>query len=420
MDFRLALASCDAAGEVTEVDEPIIRARIPERVRSEERRGNRALVFRRVSDADAAIVGNLYGSRERVCRSLAAQGYPELFARLDRAIAYPAPIVRRPDARDAWEVRSSPDLTRLLPAMRYSRDDVTPYLTSGILLARDPGSGEHHVCFVRMSIAGGAKLLVNPATARIRRIVESTVGRGEPLDVAILIGAPTEVTLMACVGVGDGVDKLEVAQSIGGSGLAFTDDPLPLPTSTEYVLTGRIVPSYEREGPVGDQKGLYSVRERNPVCIVDAVRMRRDPHFHSISGGVSREHVELVTLGPRATLERIRRETPELLRYDLPFYAGGRLAVLVVADGFRPATLAERLWKISSVRGFVAVNRDVKARSASDLLWAIVERASQAEQFAFSRSGVPGIKPGKFLIDATETDLEDWNHRRIEVYREPG
>ena len=119
-------------------------------------------------------------------------------------------------------------------------------------------------------------------------------------------------------------------------------------------------------------------------------------------------------------LERLRRETPELLRYELPFYAGGRLAVLVVADGFRPAALAERLWRISSVRGFVAVNRDVGARSASEVLWAIVERARDAERFAFSGAGTPGVKPGKFLVDATEVDPDDWNHRRIEVYRPPG
>ncbi|GMU70694.1 MAG: UbiD family decarboxylase [Burkholderiales bacterium] len=419
MDFRSALAVCDDAGEVAEIEERVLRAGIPARVRGEERRRNRALLFRRVDDTDAAIVGNLYGSRRRVCRSLAARSYPELFARLDRALADPAPIVRRSNLRHDWEVTNAPDLVRLLPAMRYSRDDVTPYLTSGILLARDPASGDHHLCFVRMSIVGGAKLLVNPATARIRSIVEATVGRGEALDVAVLVGAPAEVTLMACVGVADGVDKLEVAQSLAGGGLAFTDDPLPLPVSTEYVLTGRIVPSFEREGPVGDQKGLYSVRERNPVCLVDAVRVRREPRFHSISGGVSREHIELVTLGPRAVLERVRRDTPGLLRYELPFHAGGRLAVLVVADGYRPAELAERLWKISSVRGFVAVNRDVRALSAPDLLWAIVERAREVERFMFPGPHAPGVKPGKFLIDATETDLDDWNHRRIEVLREP-
>lgn len=419
MDFRLALAACGDAGEVATVDDEIDRAGIPGRVRDEERRRNRVLVFRHVRDADATIVGNLYGSAKRICRALSVRSYAELFAKLDRAIASPAPLVRRAGEQDARSIVRSPDLARLLPAMRYSRDDVTPYLTSGILLARDPASAKHHVCFVRMSVAGGNKLLVNPATARIRRIVQDTVGRGEPLDVAILVGAPSEVTLMACVNTGDGLDKLEVAQAMAGDALAYSDGPLPLPVSAEYALTGRIVPAFEREGPVGDQKGLYSLREHNPACVVEAISIRREPCFHSVSGGVSREHIELVTLGPRAVLERVRRDTPGLLGYELPHYAGGRLAVLVVADGFRPAALAERLWSISSVRGFVAVNRDVAAHSAPDVMWAIVERAVDAERFAFSKAGTPGIKAGKFLVDATEADLADWNHRRIEVYRPP-
>lgn len=418
MDFRSTLAACTAAGEVDEVGEGLDRTDLPQRVKDEERRRNRALAFRQVRDADAIVVGNLYGSAKRICRSLSASGYAALFTRLDSAIAQPASLLRRAGAQGDCEITRSPDLARLLPAMRYSRDDVTPYLTSGILLARDPASGAHHVCFVRMSVAGGNKLVVNPATARIRRIVQETVGRGVPLDVAILVGAPSEVVLMACVGTGE-VDKLEVAQALGGEAFGYTDDPLPVPLSTEYVMTGRIVPSFEREGPVGDQKGLYAVRERNPVCLVDTLRVRREPRFHSISGGVSREHVELVTLGPRAVLERLKRETPELLRYELPFHAGGRLAVLVVADGFRPAVLAERLWSISSVRGFVAVNRDVDARSAPDVLWAIVERAREAERFAFAKAGAPGVKAEKFLVDATEPDLDDWNHRRIEIYRAP-
>lgn len=67
----------------------------------------------------------------------------------------------------------------------------------------------------------------------------------------------------------------------------------------------------------------------------------------------------------------------------------------------------------------MAVNRDVRALSAPDLLWAIVERAREVERFMFPGPHAPGVKPGKFLIDATETDLDDWNHRRIEVLREP-
>ncbi|MCC6869099.1 MAG: UbiD family decarboxylase [Burkholderiales bacterium] len=417
MDFRSVVKACEAAGDVSRVEAIIGRSALPERVRHEERRGNRALVFEHVEDTPARIVGNLYGSAKRVCRALGAPDYATLFARLDQAIANPATPVRRATALDDVDVIGSPDLPRQLPVMRYSRHDAAPYLTSSILLVRDPASGVHHLCFVRMAVDGGNELLVNPATTRIRRIVETALQRGDTLPVAILVGAPSAITLLGCVNVGADVDKLAVAQALAGNTLGFTDDALPIPVGCEYVLTGRIVPRYAREGPVGDQKGLYSLRARNPTCVVDALHVRRDPWFHSVSGGVSREHVELVTLGPRAVLERIKRDTPELLRYELPHHAGGRLGVLVVADGFRPAALAERLWAISSVRGFVAVNRDVGARRAADVLWAIVERARDASQFAFSPSGLPGIKPGKFFIDATESDLGDWNHRRIDIFR---
>lgn len=419
MDFRSVVAVCEAAGEITRVEATVRRAALPARVREAERRGNRALVFDRLEGTTARVIGNLYGAPRRICRSLGARDYATLFRRLDRAIARPATLVADGGTTDDIDVIASPDLIRRLPAMRYSKSDATPYLTSSILLVRDPASGAHHLCFVRMSLTGGNELVVNPATARMRRIVDTALGRGDPLPVAILVGAPSEVTLLACVNVGANVDKLAVAQALAGGAMRFTDGPLAVPVGCEYVLTGHIVPHYTREGPVGDQKGLYSLRERNPTCIVDALHVRREPMFHSVSGGVSREHVELVTLGPRAVLERIKRDTPELLRYDLPFFAGGRLGVLVVADGFRPASLAPRLWEISSVRGFVAVNRDVGSRRASEVLWAIVERARDAADFAFSRQGVPGTKPGKFFIDATESDLTDWNHRRIEVLPAP-
>lgn len=416
VDFRSVVKACEVAGEASRVEAMIDRGAIPERVRREERRGNRALVFDHVEDTAARIVGNLYGSARRVCRSLGAPDYATLFTRLDAAIANPAALARSTAATGDVDVIASPDLARQLPVMRYSQHDATPYLTSGILLARDPATGAHHLCFVRMAIVGGNEVLVNPATARIRRIVETALHGGDALPVAILVGAPPPITLLACVNVGSDVDKLVVAQSLAGGALTFTGDPLPIPVGCEYVLTGRLVPRYAREGPVGDQKGLYSLRERNPTCVVDALQVRRTPWFHSISGGVSREHVELITLGPRAVLERVKRDTPELLRYDLPHYAGGRLAVLVVAEGYRPGVLAERLWGISSVRGFVAVNRDVGSRLASDVLWAIVERARDADRFAFSDDAVPGRRPGKFFVDAT-ADLSDWNHRRVEIYR---
>jgi 2,5-furandicarboxylate decarboxylase 1 len=420
MDFRAVLAAGATSGQLDTIGDEVGCAEIPMRIAAEQRRRNRVLLFERVIDADASVVGNLYGSSKRLCRALSSRSYADLFRRFEAAIEQPSALRRRASTWDGHERTSTPDLVRTLPAIRHSQDDVSPYLTSGILLAKHPETGRHHVCFVRMSIAGSNKLLINPATTRILQIVEATVGRGRELEVAILIGAPSEVTMMACVTVPDTVDKLEAAQSLAGESLAWSEDALPVPLSTEYVLMGRVIPRFEREGPVGDQKGLYSVKDRNPTCLVDEIRIRRNPVFHSILGGVSREHIELITLGPRSVLERLQQRTPGIVRYELPFFAGGRLAVLVVRPGFDPRSVVDTLWSISSVRGFVAVNEDVQGRSAAEVLWAIVERAKVRERFSFSEAGVPNVKPGKFLIDATAADLSDWNQRKIEVFHPDG
>jgi len=416
MEFRQFVASSRHANGTGVVSEAVRCAEIAARVAQAERGRNRAVLFSRVIDRQASVVGNLFGSASRICRALSARSYPQLFRRLERALENPVPIRRRAlDANDYF-VSSDPDLTGLLPATRYSQADATPYLTSGIIMARYPRSERRHACFLRMALVGENRLLINPGTPRIRQILDETVGKGAELEVTILIGPPVELVLMACVTMPGEQDKLEVAQAMAGEHLEFSEDPLPVPRSTEYVLRGRVLPQYEKEGPFGEVGGLYSVKERNPVCVIDALWQRKDPVFHSVSAGVSREHLELVSLGARSFLERLKRATPEILRYDIPAFGSDRLAVLTVKDGFDPRILTGRLWQVPIVRGFVFVNADVGARSASDLLWAVLHRASNMGHFRFSEMRHPVYNTDKFVVDATVSDLSAWENRRVTVY----
>lgn len=416
MELRAALEAARRAGEVDEAGTDVPMEGIPARIAREERGANRAVCFAAGGRACGTIVGNLFGSRARLRAALGAAGDDELFRRLDAAIAAPQPLAPRGALGEGRRFVAHPDLLAQLPALRHSAEDGTPYLTSAVLAVRDSENGRHHFCFVRMAMAGGNRLVVNPATKRMKQIVEGSLGRGEALDAAILIGPPAEVVLLACVSVPAGTDKFEVAQAFAGGGLPFAAHGIPVPAQTEVVLTGRILPAYEREGPVGDQKGLYSLRARNPVCEVDGLWTRPDALYHTVAGGVSREHIALVSLGPRAELHRIARDCPGLLRFDLPHFAGGRLAVLTVAEDFEPDRVLDRLWKISSLRGCIAVNADVDEASSAELLWSILERARLPSQFRFSEAGHPVSGAKKFFIDAFTRQPGDWNERRIRVY----
>lgn len=416
MEFRQCVAMSLQKRETTIVDRSVACADIPAWVADAERMRNRALLFDSVEGRSASVVGNLFGSAGRICQAFSVKSYTQLFRRLEQAIERPSSIRRAQFPVGDYDLITDPDLLRLLPAIRYCREDATPYLTSGIVLVRYPGSRRHHACFVRMAVVGENRLLVNPGTPRIRQIVAETVGKGEELDVAIIVGAPTELILMACTTMPGEQDKLEVAQALAGDSLIYADDDLPVPIGAEYVLRGKIVPRYEKEGPFGEVGGVYSVKENNPVCVIDRMWQRRNPIFHSISAGTSREHLELLSLGPRSYLERIRRAHRKIIRYSLPGFGADRLAVLVVKDGFDPRILKERLWNVPIVRGFVFVNEDVASRSAPDLLWAVLQRASNRDHFNFSDQRHPVYNTDKFFVDATVADLSALENRRVGVY----
>lgn len=418
MEFREFVANSRRAQQTGVVAEAVACTEIPARVADAERGHNRALLFSRVIDRQASVVANLFGSGRRICQALSARNYPQLFRQLERAIENPVPIKCGTLRGSDYVVTRDPDLSRLLPAIRYSQEDATPYLTSGVVVAQFPSSGRRHVCFARMAVLGENRLLINPGTPRIRQIVEETVGRGEELEISVLIGPPVELILMACTTMPGEQDKLEVAQAMAGEQLLFSDHRLPVPASTEYVLRGRVIPQFEKEGPFGEVGGVYSVKESNPVCLVDELWERRNPLYHSVSAGMSKEHLELVSLGPRSFLERLKRATPEILRYDMPAFGADRLAVLVVKDGFDPRVVVERLWQVPIIRGFVFVNMDVGSRSAADVLWAVLHRANNSDHFRFSEQRLAVYNANKFFIDATVNDPAAWENRRVDVYTE--
>jgi UbiD family decarboxylase len=326
------------------------------------------------------------------------------------------PIRQGPLRTGKYHLLKSPDLPQSLPLLKYSREDATPYLTAGILLTRHPSSGRRQLCFVRMAMVGGHRLLLNPATPHVRSLVNDTLGQGQELPLAVLIGPPVEIILLAGLSVPDGVDKLEVGQAMAGDGLAFSEETLPIPLGTEYVLKGRLIPQYGKEGPFGDLKGLYSVKEKNPLFFVDELRVAHDPLFHSISAGRAREHVTLVSMGPLVLLESLKRDCPGIVRYELPRFGGGRLAVFVVKQGFNPDAIAARLWRIPILRGFVFINEDVNRQSAEDLWWALLQRAKDRDNFRFSEEKHDVFQERKFVIDATAGDLASWENRRVAVF----
>jgi 2,5-furandicarboxylate decarboxylase 1 len=319
---------------------------------------------------------------------------------------------------DGYTTIVRPDLAEVIPLIKYSREDATPYLTAGIVLVKDPANGQFHICYVRMAFIGGNKLIFNAATPRIKKIVASTVGQGRRLDLTILIGPPTEIILTAGMSMPKGIDKFKVAVALANGEIKLVKDKTTTYAfPSEFVFKATVIPEYTSEGPFGDLKGLYSFKPENPICLVRKVIHRKKPLFHSVSAGTSNEHFWLVTMGVRYYLEKLKQKYDYFLRYSMPTFGVGRIAFLVMKENFNREEFVQQLWKIPITRTFVFVNRDVNTRSAADILWAVTQRARDVDNFMFSEKKHPVFQERKLVIDATVADYNLWDNRRIEVFR---
>ncbi len=415
MEFRLFLKKFQDDDEIKVVSDRIDCREFPGHIVAEEKRENRAVLFENISGCRGKMVGNLFGSQERINQSFEVTETSAIFDKIDHAVANPRSLkVITPDQHE-YGRSSNPALMEHLPPIIHSHHDSTPYITSGVVLARNPDSGKHHLCFVRLSVQDSNVVLFNPQTPRIKEMVAKTVGRGNPLDVAILIGSPTEIMLLGALSFSDEIDELQVAQALGGESLRFFEHGLPVPMSTEVILFGKVLPEYRHEGPFGELTGMYSTHS-NPICVVDELWERKEFVYHSILGGVSCEHVALVSLKARHELEQLKNQSAHILDYRLPRFAAGKLCLLVVADGFSKDDVVRDLFNVPLVKLFVLLNEDTDIRCSDDVLWALTQRMSGAGDFNFSdENPVKGLA-SKTIVDATVDDLSDWSNVRVEVY----
>jgi UbiD family decarboxylase len=415
MDFRQFLVIREQAGDVCLVEEEVSPREIPARIQAEENGQDRVILFKNIADYPGSVVGNAYGSTQRINKALGAEDTMEFYRRADEAIASPEKPNFIPFEASDYIVTRNPDLAKKLPQIIHSEHDSTPYITSGVVLARHPETGRHHMCFVRLSVQEDNKVLFNPRTFRIKEIADKTLGVGEPLDIVVLIGAPSEITLLGGLSIPDEVDEVEFVQSWGGKNINFYDRDLPVPAGTEMVLIGRVEPENRAEGPFGDMRGFY-ITNPNPICEITEMWERPDVKYHSVLGGMSHEHIGLVSLKPRHALEQIKAQFPGVLDYHLPHYAAGQLAILRVTEDVAKEDLIQALFKVGLAELFILLNEDTDAVSPEEVLWALTQRTGDAADFSFHDADPARGNTKRTVIDATVGDLSDWRNKRVNIY----
>ncbi len=249
---------------------------------------DKTLVFEKVDGYDFRVIGNLCCSRDSLYRALST-GKEEYNEKVARAVENPVtPRIVKNARCFEGEVKGLHEL----PILRHFRGDGGKYITSGVVVAKDPEHGRN-ASVHRLMVMGENRLAIRLVERHLYEYHRRAEEGGEPLEIAIAIGVHPAVLYAAGYSPPRGYDELSLANALLDGKLELarcrTVD-VEVPAESEIVIEGRILPG-ERvdEGPFVDITGTYDIVREQPVVEVTGIAHRRNAYYHALLPG-GREH----------------------------------------------------------------------------------------------------------------------------------
>ncbi len=294
-------------------------------------------------------------------------------------------------------VHTDVDLHALLPIPTHSEHDNGPYITAGMVIARNPVTGVQNVSIHRIQVHGKDRMALLMLPRHLLAIYKMAQAKGEALPVAIVIGADP-LTLLASQAISQiDYDELEIAGALHGVPLPVVkclSNDVRVPANAEIVIEGRILPDeMDEEGPFGEFPKYYSAREPREVIAVDRVTHRNKPIFHTIVPA-EMEHLLLGSIPREATiLAHLQRSFANVLDVHLSMGGVGRYHLFVKVrkthEGQPKNVILGAFGAHYDIKHVVVVDDDVDVHDPRQVEWAVSTRF-QADQDLIVIAGAQG------------------------------
>ena len=377
----------DLRGFLDALGDELIRVREPLSPKHEiaallKQAQGRAVLFEQVPGFPGArIAGNLLSSRRLAARALGTTEDGLIDTYVARSTQGVPPV--RAGEVPAQEVvhRQPADIGALLPLMTHHERDAAPFLTCGMVLARDPATGMRGMGVHRMMYKGGNRFGILLANPPLSLYLANAEAAGKPLEVAVALGLDPAVFIASIVKTGPlGPDKMEIAGALAGAPVelvrALTVD-VDIPARAEVVLEGRVLPGVrEPEGPFGENTGAYFTND-SPVIEVSAVTHRKDFIFPALVPWTADVDTLLQLAGGAELLGRLQGLVRGVV--DLELVPGTSSFAAVVSVKNCPDHEVRRLIHLAlnldrRLKVLTVVDDDVDLRDPREVAWAMSTR----------------------------------------------
>jgi 4-hydroxy-3-polyprenylbenzoate decarboxylase len=401
---RIAL-EVDPYLEITEICDRTLKAQGP------------ALLFERPKGSTIPLLGNLFGTVERVALGMGAESL-EALREVGKLLAFLKEPEPPKGMRDAWEkwpifkkvlnmtpkvIRSAPcqevvyagkevDLSRY-PIQTCWPGDAGPLITWPLVITKGPYKERQNLGIYRMQVIEPNKTLMRWLAHRggaldFREWQEARPG--EPFPVAVALGADPATILAAVTPIPDTLSEYAFAGLLRGTKTEVVQAKLSelwVPASAEIVLEGFIYPGETApEGPFGDHTGYYNEVEEFPVFTVETITQRTHPIYHSTYTGRPPDEPAILGVALNEVFVPIlQKQFPEIVDFYLPPEGCSyRLAVISIKKHYPGHAKRVMLGLWSFLRQFmytkfvIVTDDDINIRDWKDVIWAVTTRMDPA------------------------------------------
>lgn len=328
------------------------------------------------------VAGNLISSRRRMARALDTSEERLAATYMERKAHGLAPVAAR-GAVPVKEVvhRSPEDVLSILPILTHYEKDAAPFITSGVVLCRDPLTGKRGMGIHRMMFKGGRRFgifLANPPLSVFQANAEAA---GRPLEVAVALGVDPAMLVAAVVKAApQGPDKMEIAGALRREPVALAKAEtvdVEVPAFAEAVIEGRVLPGVrETEGPFGENTGYY-FSNVSPVMEVTAVTHRRDFVYPGLCPWTADVDMLLSLAAGAELLSQLQGLASGVVDLELLGGTIGFAAVIAVRNC--PRHEVRRIIHLAlnldrRLKSVTVVDDDVDVRSPREVSWALATR----------------------------------------------
>lgn len=366
-----------------------------------------AVLFENVDGYSMPVLGNAFGTMERMKLALESDNFEEIGERivglskmdlptgmLDKLkmlpklseIADNAPkVVNKGSVSEVYEDSNKASLNKL-PALKCWPKDAGKFITFGLIVTKHPETGSRNLGVYRMQIIDDKRAIMHwQIHKRGAQHYQMIKEQKKKIEVAVVIGAEPATVFSAVAPVPEGLDKYLFAGIVRKKGLKLVkcnSVDLEVPANAEIILEGYVDPNDIRmEGPFGDHTGYYTPQEPYPTFNLTGMMRNENPiYLTTVVGKPILEDAYFGAVIERSFLPLIRMFHPEVVDFSMPaagWYQG--LAIISIKKRYpgQAKKVMLGLWglgQLSLTKMFIVVDHDVNVHNIDDVIWAVTTR----------------------------------------------